>query len=167
MIDLRCAKVNKKIRADKKGNEIMNKNKKEVKNMVKKMLIMGVALMICLGLFAGCTDYGYEFHFDVIDGNGELTLNYDGTRVWHCNEQPSHKLECTNTSRYVVLMGGKKGSHELTFLAIPNEGYQVKEWLFNGEVVEGHKFNSYTAKVSSEQNYYGIIAVTFEPIPNN
>jgi hypothetical protein len=63
-----------------------------------------------------------------------------------------------------MLLGGKKGSRELTFIASPDEGYQVKEWLFNGKIVEGNKTNSYKAIVSSEQNYIGVISVRFEAI---
>jgi hypothetical protein len=63
-----------------------------------------------------------------------------------------------------MLIWGKKGWRELTFIASPDEGYQVKEWLFNGKIVEGIKINSYKAIVSSEQNYCGVISVRFEAI---
>jgi hypothetical protein len=62
------------------------------------------------------------------------------------------------------MLGGKMGSRELTFIATPNEGYQVKEWLFNGKIVEGNKTNSYKVIVSSEQNYCGVISVRFEAL---
>ena len=55
----------------------------------------------------------------------------------------------------------------MTFLAIPDEGYQVKEWIFNGKVVEGNKTNTYTAEVSKKENYNGVIEVVFEKIPEN
>ena len=130
-----------------------------------KIHILGVALIIILGLFTGCVDYGYAFHFDVVGGNGEITLeneNFLG-RVMMCNEGQWCELECADSSRFISLMGSKKGGM-LTFIAIPNEGYQVKEWLFNGKTVENNKSNSYTVRFSSKQNYNGVIAVRFEPI---
>ena len=73
-------------------------------------------------------------------------------------------LDCPEESYFVTLFGGEKGSREITFNATPNTGYQVKEWVFNGEIVEGNKTNSYTAIVTSEENYVGVIAVRFEEI---
>lgn len=64
-------------------------------------------------------------------------------------------------------LGGKKGHHVLTFVAKPNDGYQVKYWLFNGQIVENNKSNTFTGKVTSDQNYCGVIAVDFESISTN
>lgn len=136
--------------------------------MRKKILI--VISFICL-LFTGCkiSEHGYYFHFYVDGGNGEVDIktpsSFDPT-VHSCKESMC-KLECVEGSHFVRLLGGKKGSHEITFIATPNEGYQVKEWLFNGEIVEGNDTNTYTAKVSNEQNYNGVISVRFESIPNH
>ena len=137
--------------------------------MIKKIICLGVVLIICLGLFTGCGNgYGYQFHYSVIDGNGEITVEDEAflRKVRLCSESLC-ELECPENSHVIQRLGGKKGSHQLTFVATPDEGFQVKEWLFNGEIVEGNNTISYTAKVSSEQNYYGVIAVVFEPIPNN
>ncbi len=134
--------------------------------MKKKLLVLGISLIMCIGLFSGCSDYGYQFHYSVIGGNGEITVEDEAflRKVNLCNEGPWCELGCPENSHVINRLGGKKGSHELTFIAIPNEGYQVKEWLFNGEIVEGNKTNSYKAKVSSEQDYNGVIAVRFEAI---
>lgn len=135
--------------------------------MLTKILVMGILIVMGLTSMMACADYGYQFHFDVVGSNGEITIEDDSLlrKVRLCNESMC-EIECANTSQIIRLRGGNKGSHELTFAAIPDEGYQVKEWLFNGEIVEGNKSNSYTAKVSSEQNYSGVISVEFEPIPN-
>ena len=133
--------------------------------MIKKIILIGVALIMCLGLFVGCVDYGYDFHFSVIDGNGEITVENEAwlRNVKLCSETSMCDLECSENSRVISCLGNKKGN-ELTFIAIPDEGYQVKEWIFNGEIVEGNKTTSYKAKVTSEQNYYGVISVRFEAI---
>lgn len=141
-----------------------------MKKTVTKILVMGVALIMCLCLFAGCgNDCGYQFHYSVVGGNGEITVENEAflRKVQLCSESPMCGLECPDNSHLIQRLGGEKGSHQLTFIATPDEGYQVKEWIFNGDIVEGNKSDLYTAKVSSEQNYYGIIAVVFEPIPNN
>ena len=126
----------------------------------------GALIIMSIGLFAGCSDYGYNFHYSVIDGNGEITIEDEALlrKVDMCNETPRCELECPDNSYVISRLGGKKGRHKLTFVAMPDEGYQVKEWLFNGEVVEGNKTNSYEAIVLSEQNYNGVISVRFEAI---
>ena len=139
--------------------------------MIKKIII-GCMLIVCFGLFTGCTikEYGYKFHFYVDGGNGELnidTSSYSNPNVHLCKDANMCQLECVEYSSIVALRGGKNGSRELTFIATPDEGYQVKEWLFNGKIVEGNNTNTYTAKVSSEQNYNGVVSVRFELIPNN
>ena len=133
--------------------------------MTKKLLVLGISLIMCIGLFSGCSDYGYQFHYSVIGGNGEITLDNEALlrKVKLCNEGPWCELECEDTSQFIMLLGGKKGQ-QLKLIAIPNEGYQVKEWLYNGKIVEGNKTTSYKAKVSSEQNYYGVISVRFEAV---
>jgi len=133
--------------------------------MVKKIFSFGLLLIMIFAL-AACADYGYQFHYSVIDGNGEITIENENLlrKVDMCSEVPWCELECPENSHVISLLGGKKGSRELTFIAIPDEGYQVKEWLFNGEIVESNQTNSYKAKVSSEQDYNGVISVRFEAI---
>lgn len=131
-----------------------------------KIITMMVLIIMSLTM-TSCSDYGYQFHFSVVGGNGEITIENEisARRVKLCSDEARWcELECPDSSHIAMLLGGKKGSRELTFIATPNEGYQVKEWLFNGQIVENNKSNTFTAKVSSEQYYCGVIAVEFESI---
>lgn len=135
---------------------------------MEKRIILIVILLICLWSISGCIDYGYCFHFDVVGGNGEISLEKNELleMVSFCSKYQNCDKGCGETSKFISLLGGKKGSHELTFIALPDEGYQVKEWSYNGDVVEGNKSNIYTATVSNKNNYNGFISVEFEPIEN-
>lgn len=95
--------------------------------------------------------YEYQFHFFVEGGNG--TINVE-TRENKCT------FDCVGDLCIVKFNGGE--NKEITFVATPNIGYQVKEWVFNGEVVEGNKTNSYTVIVSSEDESSYDISVRFE-----
>lgn len=75
-----------------------------------------------------------------------------------------HLCEDTENMYFVRLLGGKNGFRELTFIAVPAEGYQVKEWVFNEKVVEGNYSDTFEARVTSEMGYSGVIAVRFEKI---
>ncbi len=137
-----------------------------LKSKFKKLFLMlGMILFSLVGV-AGCTDYGYYFHYDVDGGNGEIKI-YDSISeksIWKCRDENNDacELECSNSSRVAALLGGKKGSRTMTFIAIPDEGYVVKEWEFDGKIVDGNKTNSFVAKVTSEQGYNGVIIVRFE-----
>ena len=133
----------------------------------KLFLMLGVILLSLVGV-VGCTNngYGYFFHFDVEGGNGKIQI-YDSiseNSIWKCcdEDSPICELNCSSSSRVAKLLGGKKGSRTMTFIAIPDEGYVVKEWIFNGKIVDGNKTNSFLAKVTSEQGYNGVIVVRFE-----
>ena len=136
----------------------------------KAVIILIVILTLAMSfMLAGCKDYSYRFHYSVIGGNGEITPE---ERSWLeaaelCSESEFCELgDCPDGSYVIRRLGSRKGSM-LTFLAIPDEGYQVKEWIFNGKVVEGNKTNTYTAEVSKKENYDGVIEVVFEKIPEN
>ena len=122
------------------------------------MLSFIFCLIISLG---GCRDYGYCFHFSVDGGNGIFAVEYDN--LYFCRDSGC-ELNCDNNSYLIRLRGGKNGARELTFTAIPEKGYQVKEWVFNDKIVAGNKTNTYVAIVTSEQNYNGKICVRFEPV---
>lgn len=141
----------------------MNKN-----NKIVIFLIIIMTLTISL-MLAGCEDYGYSFHYRVVDGNGEIKAETNFEEYSYlCNEYEYYcELDCPEGSRVIPTLGNKKSSCAITFLAIPDEGYQVKEWLYNGKVVEGNKTNTYTAIVTSKDNYNGVIEVVFEKIPEN
>ena len=132
---------------------------------MKKWISVILSVMLSLGVlfsFSGCTDYGYWFHYRVEGGNGGIEVETN-RQIRRCNEDKCG-LDCPINSHFIALIGGKRGSHTLTFIATPNEGYQVKEWIFNGKTVEGNKSNTYTASVSNKDNYNGVIIVVFEPV---
>ena len=140
----------------------MNKNKTVIILIVILTLVMSFML-------AGCKDYGYRFHCRVIGGNGEIVPEESSwiEAAELCSESEFCELDnCPEGSYVIRRLGSRKGSR-LTFLAIPDEGYQVKEWIFNGKVVEGNKTNTYTARVTKKENYNGVIEVVFEKIPEN
>ena len=135
----------------------------------KAVIILIVMLTFILSfMLAGCKDYGYRFHYRVIGGNGEIVPEENWIEAAElCSESEFCELDnCPEGSYVIRRLGSRKGSR-LTFLAIPDEGYQVKEWIFNGKVVEGNKTNIYTARVTKKENYNGVIEVVFEKIPEN
>lgn len=139
----------------------MNKN--------KAVIILIVILTLAMSfMLAGCKDYGYRFHCRVIGGNGEIVPEENWIEAAElCSESEFCELDnCPEGSYVISLLGNRKGC-TIIFLAIPDEGYQVKEWIFNGKVVEGNKTNTYTAEVSKKENYDGVIEVVFEKIPEN
>ena len=135
-----------------------------------KKIIVSMFLLVFGLCLVGCvhSTYGYQFHFYVDGGNGTIKIETSSSfnpDVKLCKDvEDMCTLDCVEESYFIELNGGEKGSREITFIATPNMGYQVKEWLFNGEIVEGNKTNSYTAIVTSEEDYVGVIAVRFEEI---
>ena len=134
---------------------------------MKKILVS--LFLLVFGLYlVGCvhSTYGYQFHFCVDGGNGTISIETSSSfnpDVKLCIDvEDMCELDCTEESYFVELTGGENGSREITFIATPNTGYRVKEWLFNGEIVDGNKTNSFTAIVTSEEDYVGVIAVRFE-----
>lgn len=130
-------------------------------------LIIGLALASIA--LTSCTDYGYEFHFAVINGNGNLSVTHpkidiENLEIELCINAHSGELNCPEGSHVFYLLGGQNGSFEFTFIAEPDEGYQVKQWLFNGKIVQENITNSFLAKVTSDTLYQGFIAVEFELI---
>ena len=136
---------------------------------MKKILVSMFLLVFGLCL-VGCvhSTYGYQFHFYVDGGNGTIKIETSSSfnpDVKLCKDvEDMCELDCNEESYFVELNGGENGRREITFIASPNTGYQVKEWLFNGEIVESNKTNSYTAIVTNEEDYVGVIAVRFEEI---
>ena len=129
-----------------------------------------IGLVLASISLTSCSDYGYEFHFAVINGNGNLTVHHPTIDVENlyielCSEAgPYHNYHCPEGSHVFYMMGGKSSSFEFTFVAEPNEGYEVKQWLFNNDIVVDNTTNSFLAKVSRSTSRQGFIAVEFEPI---
>ena len=128
---------------------------------------MNLILVLILTV-TGCTNngYGYFFHYDVEGGNGKIQISdtISENSIWRCSDEnnPICELDCNSSSRVAKLLGGKTGSRTMTFIAIPDDGYIVKEWIFNGKIVEGNKTNFFVAEVTSEHGYNGVIIVRFE-----
>ena len=105
----------------------------------------------------------------MINGNGIISVSHPGLDIEDldiqlCSNVDHGEFNCPEGSHVFSMMHGKNASFEFTFVAEPDEGYQVKQWLFNSEIVQGNTTNSFLAKVSNETSYRGFIAVEFEPI---
>lgn len=134
-----------------------------------KKIYVSVCLLTISLLLIGCVHetYGYKFHFYVDGGNGTIATSFD-VDVKLCAEvYDMCSLNCPENSYFVCLHGGKKGSRELELIATPEDGFQVKEWSFNGKTVIGNKTNFFTAVVSNKDNYNGVISVIFEKASHN
>lgn len=141
------AKKNMRIVEAKVGRRIMKKS--------VKYIAMVVLIILSIGILNGCKyDYGYEYHFEVVGGNGAIVFKvWEATRdKWEYYESP------------LFMLGSKEGSHNLEFLAEPDEGYQVKEWTYNGVVVDGNKSNTFTTGYVTSKQPIITITVEFEPI---
>lgn len=128
--------------------------------MAKKIIIVAVALMMCLGILSSCVDYGYEFHFSVVGENGTIVRRWwdSYTSEWRENSSPVFVNGANKAS--------KKHPYQLELTAIPDDGYQVKEWICDGRLVEGNKSNSFIAISSDYTHYWAVITVEFEPVPS-
>lgn len=140
---------------------------------MRKAFIIFVILVLGFG-FSGCrnaTRTNYYFHFYVDGGNGKIQVE-DSSRykdkVKSCNEHKKfYDFVCVEGSFFNYIGGGSNSYREQTFIAIPDEGYKVKEWIFNGKVVEGNTSESFVAKVTSEDGYHGMIIVKFEKVTDS
>ena len=136
---------------------------------MKRLFLVFMSLMFIMCL-AGCKNngYSYNFHFRVEGGNGEIKIQTSSTfnpTVHLCNEMEDMcELNCNEGTHFISLLGGKNSFRELTLIAVPDDGYRVKEWIFNGEKVVGNDSLMFTAKVTSELKYNGVIVVKFEKI---
>ncbi len=91
--------------------------------------------------------YNYQYHFRVIGGHGKLYASrYTGDV--DSSESP---LEVTGGYKRVV--------SGIKFIAVPEEGYKVKEWNYMGKTVEGNITNEF---VTGEVRYGEYITITVE-----
>lgn len=114
-------------------------------------LLLIAFIIIVENRLLACSDYAYEFYYEITGENGSLVaFEWDGSEPVDSSFSP------------IVFEGGKKGSYSVEFLAIPEEGYKVKEWVCNGEIVTGNKTNIFVAELLSPGKIY--VSVEFEPI---
>ena len=94
---------------------------------------------------------GYIFNCFMV--RGFLTSSsFDSSTVYLCKEMKCG-LNCNEESHFVSLLEEKNIFHELTFIAVPNDGYKVKELIFNGKTITRNDSLLFTAKVTNELNY--------------
>ena len=113
--------------------------------VLRKTILSIIVIVASLTLLSACIDYGYTFHYSVTGGNGTLAPSWGG-----------------DTSP-VTLRGGRKGQ-QLEFVATPDEGYRVKQWTFNGEVVEGNTSEVFVARAKNRKQTNVTVTVEFEPV---
>ena len=120
---------------------------------IKKYLLPIVLiflLVLCNCLMCACVDYEYIYYFSVEGGNGTISM-------FVYNEL----VESDNSP--MNLMGGRKGMQQFAFLATPAEGYRVKQWTCDGEIVSGNKTVIYMCgRLKPGEEVH--ITVEFEPI---
>ena len=103
-----------------------------MKNNKTVIILIVILTLVMSFMLAGCKDYSYRFHYSVIGGNGEITPEESSwlEAAELCSESEFCELgDCPDGSYVIRRLGSRKGSM-LTFLAIPDEGYQVKRQKF-------------------------------------
>ncbi len=125
--------------------------------MIKKRCLLSFILITLILLtssifLSGCVDYEYQYHFYVKGGHGKIVIAYKGETI------------ATEMDSPLIMRGGKTGTHQLEFMAIPDEGYRVKEWMYLGEVVKDNKSNMLISQQVGPENYIVTVSVEFEPI---
>ena len=86
----------------------------------KAVIILIVILTLTLSfMLAGCSDYGYSFHYRVVDGNGEIKAETNFEEYSYlCNECEYCELDCPEGSRVIPTLGNKKGSCESGYIMV-------------------------------------------------
>lgn len=106
------------------------------------MLIVGsLGLISCDG-----NTTTHTYHFSVVGENGNITTEHDAT-------SPLNRW--SDKKRHV---------DPVEFIATPNDGYQVKEWKLDGEIVKDNKSNTFTASYIIHEELDIYITVEFELI---
>lgn len=86
-------------------------------------LFIGLVLFLLFCLSA-CSDSGHDYYLTVSNDYGTVYALWGaGTKYESKYEEPMFSL-----------MDGKGVNRTLTFVAVPDDGYRVKEWRCNGKV---------------------------------
>ena len=102
---------------------------------VLRTIVIALSLFVLYGLSGylfACDKniYEYCYSFYVEGEHGSLCV-MRGNKAVDSSESP------------IILMGGKNGGINLEFVATPDEGYRVKQWTINGQVVEGNNTDTF------------------------
>ncbi|MBR2138289.1 MAG: hypothetical protein IJ966_03205 [Bacilli bacterium] len=137
--------------------------------MKKIMLLLIIFISaIFINSCVGIGDVSIQVHY-YVDGTGGnlICLDLNDTEAPSCKHYCSYG--CPKNSHYISVNGN--GSTPLKtnilFKAIPDEGYKIKNWILNEQVVEDKKDNVFEVYVNSEESTNAIILkVEFETIEN-
>lgn len=127
-----------------------------------------IIMILFLGIkLISCGDYVMFVHFYVEQGKGELMVETTPIIIDVCEEVSWCELDCPKNSQIITIHSGKGTiRRELTFRATPDEGYKVKEWLYNGEKITDNTTEVLNIVVTSEEGYDVAVTVVFEEILN-
>ena len=133
------------------------------KNML--LLIVFISLLFMNSLIA-CVDVSQQVHYRV-DGDGGNLINLDVDDEYLCSERYCG-YGCPENSKFIALSGRTKINIDLHFEAIPDDGYKVKEWIVNGQIIEDNVSNLFTINIVNDEDCKPtIIKVRFEKISND
>ena len=133
------------------------------KNML--LLIVFISLLFMNSLIA-CGSVSQQIHYRV-DGDGGNLINLDFDDEDLCSERYCG-YDCPENSKYIALRGRTKINRDLHFEAIPDDGYKVKEWIVNGQIIEDNVSNLFTINIVYDGDCEPtIIKVRFEKISND
>ena len=104
-----------------------------------------IFILVCILGCSACVDYGHTYYFSVVGGHGTLCMQCgDGDYAQKIEESESP----------ISMMDGRGVNIDLLFIATPDEGYQVKQWTFDGKVVEDNKTEYYRLPDSYDEVVY-------------
>ena len=133
------------------------------KNML--LLIVFISLLFMNSLVA-CVDVSQQVHYRV-DGDGGNLINLDFDDEYLCSERYCG-YDCPENSKFIALSGRTKINIDLHFEAIPDDGYKVKEWIVNDQIIEDNVSNLFTINIVYDGDWEPtIIIVRFEKISND
>ncbi|MCM1009069.1 MAG: hypothetical protein NC485_14370 [Ruminococcus flavefaciens] len=93
-------------------------------------LVILILLSSCL--LCACTDYVYTYYFSVEGGNGTISMFADDA-IYESDRSP-------------IQIEGGKTIGQFVFIASPSDGYKVKQWTCDGEIIQGNKTTIYMSK---------------------
>lgn len=134
----------------------------------KKIICLLLVLFTLLTSNLGCAirEYGYFVHFYVDGEGGDIMIETSQSfnpNIYLCTENPMCELNCPPNSYLFYFRGGKTGCRVVNFIANPNDGYKVKEWEFNGKIIDNDT-NYCSVCVSNDNDYNSVLVLRFDKI---